>query len=171
MASLEDRLEQLENAVLVLSGGGVGYQIGKGTAKQVVRRGISSHPVGAGALALIALQRAGVLDPVVEELIDRGLRNPTMGVGEELGGVTRGVRKEGRKQARKVTTKFNKAIQSGMSIVKASTSYGKKGTINNARKAFSRVTKTVSRVNRGLKVPKTGITRKIGLAAKRILGK
>lgn len=66
-------------------------------------------------------------------------------------------------------TKFNKAVSAGMKTVKASTSYGKKGTINNAKKAFSAVTKTASRINKGAKVAKSGITRKIGLAVKRIL--
>ena len=66
-------------------------------------------------------------------------------------------------------TKFNKAVSAGMKAVKASTSYGKKGTINNAKKAFTAVTKTASRINKGAKVAKSGITRKIGLAVKRIL--
>ena len=56
-----------------------------------------------------------------------------------------------------------------MKIAKASTSYGKKGTINNAKKAFSAVTKTASSINKGGKVAKSGIKRKIGLAVKRIL--
>jgi hypothetical protein len=64
---------------------------------------------------------------------------------------------------------FNKAVSAGMKTVKASTSYGKKGTINNAKKAFTAVTKTASRINKGAKVAKSGITRKIGLAVKRIL--
>jgi len=66
-------------------------------------------------------------------------------------------------------TNFNKAVSAGMKTVKASTSYGKKGTINNAKKAFAAVTKTASRINKGAKVAKSGITRKIGLAVKRIL--
>jgi len=66
-------------------------------------------------------------------------------------------------------SKFNKAVSKGMSVVKASTSYGKKGTISNAKKAFSAVTKTASAINKGGKVAKTGIKRKIGLAIKRIL--
>ena len=37
---------------------------------------------------------------------------------------------------RKTKTKFNKAVSKGMSVVKASTSYGKKGTINNSKKAL-----------------------------------
>ena len=169
MATIEERLEQLENAVLVLGGGLAGREIGRGTLRQTLRRGVSANPVVAGGLTLVQLQRMGLLDPFVEEIIERGLRNPTIGVGEELGGVTSEVRKEGRKQARKVTTKFNKAVREGMKVVRASSSYGKKGTINNAKKAFTAVTKTVSKVRRGLKMPKKGITRKIALAAKRIL--
>jgi hypothetical protein len=70
---------------------------------------------------------------------------------------------------KKVKTKFNKAVSKGMNVVKASTSYGKKGSISNAKKAFSVVTKTASKINKGAKVAKSGITRKIGLAIKGIL--
>jgi len=69
----------------------------------------------------------------------------------------------------KVKSKFNKAISKGMNVVKASTSYGKKGTINNAKKAFSVVTKTASAVKKTGKVAKSGIKRKIGLAIRSIL--
>jgi len=69
---------------------------------------------------------------------------------------------------RKTQTKFNKAVSKGMKVVKASTSYGKKGTISNSKKAFSAVTKTVSKINKGAKIAKSGITRKIGLAVKGI---
>ena len=169
MATIEERLEQIENALLVLGGGLAGREIGRGTLRQTLRRGFSANPVVAGGLTLIHLQRMGLLDPFVEELLERGLRNPTIGVGEELGGVRSEVRKEAQKQKRKVQTKFNKAVSKGMQVVRASTSYGKKGTISNAKRAFTAVTKTVSKVNRGLKLPRSGITRKIALAAKRIL--
>ena len=56
-----------------------------------------------------------------------------------------------------------------MKAAKASSSYGKKGTINNAKKAFTAVTKTASRINKGGKVAKKGIQRKIGLAIKKVL--
>ena len=55
-----------------------------------------------------------------------------------------------------------------MKAVKASTSYGKKGTINNAKKAFTAVTKEASRLNKGAKVAKKGVRRKIGLAIKKV---
>jgi len=69
----------------------------------------------------------------------------------------------------KVKSKFNKSIAKGMSVVKASTSFGKKGTISNAKKAFSVVTKTASAVKKTGKVAKSGIKRKIGLAIRSIL--
>jgi len=60
---------------------------------------------------------------------------------------------------KKRMTKFNQAVKKGMAIVKASTSYGKKGTISNSKKAFSAVTKAVSKVSKaqkaGKKKPKT----------------
>jgi len=74
-------------------------------------------------------------------------------------------------KSRKKTSKFNQAIKRGMSIVKGSTSYGKKGTINNAKKAFSAVTKAASRVNRGRKAPAKGIARKLHTAMSKILPK
>lgn len=66
-------------------------------------------------------------------------------------------------------TKFNKAVSAGMKVVKRSTSYGIKNTISNPKKAFSVVTRVASKINKGAKVAKSGITRKIGLAVKRIL--
>tara|TARA_R100000808_G_C2118621_1_gene130493 strand:- start:215 stop:844 length:630 start_codon:yes stop_codon:yes gene_type:complete len=73
-----------------------------------------------------------------------------------------------RKRKRK-KSKFNKAVSKGMSIVKSSTSYGKKGTINNAKKAFSMVTKVASGVKKGRKRPANGIRRKVANAIGRIL--
>jgi len=68
-------------------------------------------------------------------------------------------------------SKFNSAVSKGMSIIKGSTSYGKKGTINNAKKAFSAVTKAASRVNKGRKAPAKGIARKLHTAMSKILPK
>jgi len=72
---------------------------------------------------------------------------------------------------KKVRSKFNAAVKKGMEIVKGSTSYGKKGTINNAKKAFSAVTKAASAVNKGRKAPKSGIRRKLYTAMSKILPK
>jgi len=62
---------------------------------------------------------------------------------------------------KKAISQFNKAVKKGMKIVKASTSYGKKGTISNAKKAFTAVTKTLSKGMKGQKAPKKGILKKV----------
>ena len=74
-----------------------------------------------------------------------------------------------KKRSTKTKSKFNKAVSAGMKIAKASTSYGKKGVLNSPKKAFSVVTKTASRINKGGKVAKSGIKRKLGLAMRKIL--
>jgi len=65
--------------------------------------------------------------------------------------------------------KFSKMVKVAMDTIKNSTSYGKKGVINNAKKAFSLATKTASKIYKGGKVAKSGIKRKIGLALKKVL--
>jgi len=72
---------------------------------------------------------------------------------------------------KKAMTKFNKAVKEGMKIVRSSSSYGKKGTISNSKKAFSAVTKSVSKARKGGKLPKKGVLRKVQSKAKSILGK
>ena len=67
---------------------------------------------------------------------------------------------------KKPMTTFNKAVKKGMSIVKGSTSYGKKGTINNAKKAFAAVTKVASAASKKKKMAKKGIARKIYMGIK-----
>ena len=64
---------------------------------------------------------------------------------------------------------FNKAVKAGMLAVKKSTSYGKKGTIKPAKKAFALVTKLASAKKKKKKAPKSGIRRKIWTAMKRYL--
>jgi len=64
-------------------------------------------------------------------------------------------------KARRRPSKFNQSVKKGMAIVKASTSYGKKGVISNAKKAFSAVTKTVSKAMKGKAAPKKGPLKKV----------
>ena len=72
------------------------------------------------------------------------------------------------KAKKRTKSKFNKMVSAGMKFVKGSTSYGKKGTINNAKKAFSAVTKAASAVTSGKKLPKSGIKRRLMTALRRI---
>ena len=73
-----------------------------------------------------------------------------------------------KRPTRKRLSKFNQAVSKGMQIVKDSTSFGKKGVINNAKKAFSTVTKAASNVSKGKKAPKSGIKRKLHTAIAKI---
>jgi len=72
---------------------------------------------------------------------------------------------------KKAMTKFNRAVKEGMKIVRSSSSYGKKGTISNSKKAFSAVTKAVSKARKGGKMRKSGVLRKVEQKAKSILGR
>ena len=56
---------------------------------------------------------------------------------------------------RKVS-KYNRAVAAGMKAAKASTSYGKKGTLSSPKKAFAAVNKITSRLFAKKKVSNTG---------------
>lgn len=126
---------------------------------------VQANPVAAGVgLGLGALQTQPGQD-LLEMAAERG-RSDRIKFEQALTDLTMVTAPKAKKR---VTSKFNKAIKAGMAAAKASSSYGKKGTINNAKKAFSAVTKTASRINKGGKVAKKGALRKIGLAIKKVL--
>ena len=180
-SQLDKRLEQIENALIALGAGGVGYKLGRGGVVETARRGALGtgrlamrNPTIATAGAIMALYQAGLLDDITDPLLERGLRNPTPGVREEFGGAPDYIRSALTpaaitKPVRKKKTKFNKAVSAGMKAVRASTSYGAKGKINNAKRAFSAVTKVASKVNKGKKVSTKGVTGTIARAVRRIL--
>jgi len=76
-----------------------------------------------------------------------------------------GVIEQFRPKPRKPSS-FNKAVSAGMRVVKKSTSYGGKGVIKPAQKAFSVVVKLASAKKKKKKAPKSGIRRKIWNAMK-----
>ena len=61
---------------------------------------------------------------------------------------------------------FNLAVKAGMKAIKKSTSYGGKGVIKPAKKAFSVVVKLASAKMKKKKAPKSGIRRRIWNAMK-----
>ena len=170
-ASLAKSIENLERDLKVATAGGI---VGGTLARSATARGVAlsaGRSLSPYALAIDALIREE------ESLLGRGV----IGLGESAAMLATGVEARARREGlpiagrpavapkKRPKSKFNKAIAAGMKVAKASTSYGKKGTINNAKKAFSAVTKTASKINKGGKVAKSGIKRKIGLAVKRIL--
>ena len=179
MVSTKKRLEQLENAILVLAGGSAGFAAGRMGTGPAAKAAVRS-PIGQAALAGFTLQQ------LRDELNARDTAVAEQEFGPMAGALTEIAQRVqplpipfgqvavtgldiGKKGRKKVKSKFNKAVSAGMKAAKASTSYGKKGTINNAKKAFTAVTKTASRINKGGKVAKKGALRKIGLAIKKVL--
>jgi len=131
-----------------------------GTVASVGKTIALRHPVlTAGAVVYYTYQNRDELGGLIEqgyELVQPGLQALA-----DLDAPIVGVR-----IPKKRMTDFNKAVKKGMSIVKGSTSYGKKGTINNAKKAFAAVTKVASAASKKKKTPKKGITRKIYMGIK-----
>ena len=140
---------------------------------------VTPTPLAAAAVGAAAIQnRERIMDaagnvyervaPVAAGVVERALDPETFApMGEPrdllpLGGPIK-------RPTKKRLTKFNKAVKAGMAAVRRSSSYGKKGTINNAKKAFSAVTKVASKVNKGAKVSAKGVTGTIARAVRRIL--
>jgi len=131
-----------------------------GTVASVGKTIALRHPVlTAGAVVYYTYQNRDELGGLIEqgyELVQPGLQALA-----DLDAPIVATRK-----VKKRMTTFNSAVKKGMTIVKGSTSYGKKGTINNAKKAFSAVTKAASAASKKKKAPKKGISRKIYLGIK-----
>ena len=174
---LTDRINQLERDIKIVSAAAAaGYGAraigGAGFASRVGSAAVGPVARASPALALADLiirQEESVPFRVGEEFIEQAERLAT---GVEARARSEGLPIAGRPaviKRKKPKSKFNKAVSAGIKTVKASSSYGKKGTINNAKKAFTAVTKTASRINKGAKVAKSGISRKIGLAVKKVL--
>ena len=125
------------------------------TAVPAARTVARVNPYAAAGLTGLAAYELGLLDPLAQ---------PAMQAVEAIDEVVVQAPERRRKKRR---TQFNKAVSEGMKAVKKSTSYGKKGTINNARKAFTQVTKVASKLNKGQKVGTKGPTGVI----KRAIGK
>jgi hypothetical protein len=117
------------------------------------------NPYAAAGLTGLAAYELGLLDPLAQ---------PAMQAVEAIDEVVVQAPERRRKKRR---TQFNKAVSEGMKAVKKSTSYGKKGTINNARKAFTAVTKVASKLNKGQKVGSKGPTGVIKRAINRFFPK
>ena len=150
-ASLAKAIENLERDLKVATAGGI---VGGTLARSATARGVAlraGRSLSPYALAVDALIRA---EGVEARSRREGL--PLLG-------------RPAVAPKKKPKSKFNKAVSAGMKILKSSTSYGAKGKINNAKKAFSVVTKTASAVNKGKKLPKSGIRRKLAITMRKIL--
>jgi hypothetical protein len=136
---------------------------------------VRSNPVGFGALTLYEAERRGLLDPVKETakditaraLYEAGQYLPDETPEQMFQGLDVGPAPTAPKK--KKVSKYNRAVKAGMDAARASTSYGKKGTLSSPKKAFAAVNRTASKVKRGKKVSNKGVIGKIARAVRRII--
>jgi len=138
---------------------------------------------GSPALATTAATGIGRITPAAlaadllvrqeEALLARGANVVAEPFGEQfstgftsLSSPTQVERKARAKPKKK--SRFNKAVSSGLKALKSSASYGKKGTISNAKAAFKTATKAASARLKGKKMPKSGPSKIAYKAAKNV---
>ena len=140
-----------------------------GTARVAGRSAIGAiAPIAANPYAVGAALGYGALQTqpgqqLLEAAEDRG-RMDRIRYEQALTNLEYGVKS----RVKKTKSKFNKMVSAGMKKVKDSTSYGKKGVINAPKKAFKAVVGAASAVNRGKKIPKSGIKRTLMLMMRKI---
>jgi len=139
----------------------VGTSVGVSTARAalplVTNPYLAGTALGLGALQtepgqelLAAAEERGRMDRI---RFEQALTDLEVGVG---------------KVKSRTKSKFNKFVSAGMKSVKASTTYGKKGVINAPKKAFKVVVSAASAVNKGKKMPKSGLKRKLMMVMRKL---
>ena len=179
MATLRERLAAAEAQLAFLAGAGLGGAVGSIGPKPIARAAVAT-PQGRALLAGISYTA------LKNELDARDLEFAEAELGPEfarsialqqkisplpipLTPFGEAGKKAGKRVRKRVKSKFNKAVSAGMKAVRMSTSYGGKNKISDAKRAFTQVTQTASKINKGAKVAKKGILRTIGLAVKKVL--
>ena len=140
-----------------------------GGAATLARR----NPVAATGLGALALQRAGVFDPVqqaIEDEVNARVAAVQQQIMAPIQLAQTDIAKQGAKSvAKRKVSKYARAVKAGMAAVKKSKFNGKPGKITNAKKTFSTVSKVTAAINAGKKVSAKGIRGTIGRAVRGIL--
>ena len=146
-----------------------------GTAGMVAMR----HPwIAAGAVIAIGIherekirtlleQGYDIVEPAIDPLLEQtapGRQELFETMGPRPAPFIPGVIEQFRPKRK--PSAFNRAVSAGMKAIKKSTSYGKKGEIKPAKKAFSVVVKLAAAKKKKKKAPKSGIRRRIWNAMK-----
>jgi len=137
------------------------------------------HPyVAAGAVIYVAVTEREKIRTLLEQgydVIEERLPTPSLPPSPGIPGVEEIITssmvpqfmaRPGKPRAPRRRSSFNKAVSAGMKVIKKSTSYGGKGKIKPAKKAFSVVVKLASAKKKKKKAPKSGIRRRIWNAMK-----
>ena len=146
-----------------------------------IARGAAANPVAAGALLGAGYLHTEHGQDLLQRAADRGAADRIaleQAIDERIFAATRSVEDPQFRAAqiqrtttrvKRKATKYSKAVKAGMAAVKKSKFIGSPGRINNAKKAFGTVNKVVSKVNKGLKPAKKGVSGVISRAVKGIL--
>jgi len=105
-----------------------------------------------------------IVEPAVQPAISEVMQITEPGREELLAGI--GARPITTRLTRRRPSKFNKAVSAGMKALKKAPTYGGKGKIKPAKKAFALVVKLASAKMKKKKAPKSGIRRRIWNAMK-----
>jgi hypothetical protein len=171
---LADKIDQLERDLAIFAaGGGTGAFLARSPAARAaaIGGGVRLTPAALAADLLIrqedALLARGA--QAAAPLLEQAVLDPIRGSVSEVAAMTSPRQVERRARAKpKKKSSFNKAVSSGMTALKASTSYGKKGIISNAKAAFKTATKQASAAFRGKKAPTKGPSKVAYRAAKKV---
>ena len=171
---LAAKVDQLERDLAIFAAGG-------GTGAVLARSPTARGAALAGAARITpAALVADLLIRQEDALIARGIDVASPLIGQAIAPVTQPFTEQftafstpakverAAKAKPKKKSAFNKAVSSGLKAIKASASYGKKGTISNAKKAFRVATKQASAAFRGKKKPKSGPSKIAYTAAKKV---
>jgi len=140
------------------------------TGLQVAKQIALRHPVlTAGAIVYYTYKNRKEIGRLVEQGYDV-LQDPRIQQGQGLpdfqGPNVQGVLQPIIKPIKKLKNRFSNAVGKGLRALKASSSFGKKGTLSNAKAAFKTATKAASARRQGRKMPKSGPSRIAYKAAK-----
>ena len=131
------------------------------------------NPVAATGLGALALQRAGVFDPVqqaIEDEVNARVAATQQQIMAPFEAAQRSdVQSLAKARVKRKVSKYAKAVKAGMAAVKKSKFNGKPGKITNAKRTFSTVSKVTAAINAGKKVSAKGIRGTIGRAVRGIL--
>ena len=116
-----------------------------------------ANPYASAGLLGYGAYEAGLLDPLIEPA-QEAVRDTAEDIIIPL-----------KKSRKRSVSSFNDAVKARMKAVRSSASFGKRGSISNAKRAFSLVSKTVSGMKKGRKAPQSGVRKAIYRAAKRFL--
>ena len=134
--------------------------------------GLAATQTPSGQALLEAAAERGRMDRVraqqlLDEFIFTQVTQPTQQAADILQSPT--IQAQAKRTVKRKVSKYAKAVKAGIAAVKKSKYNGKPNKINNAKKTFATVSKTVSAVNRGKKTPTKGIRGTIARAARRVL--